>query len=180
MRQRLSMLVVGLACAALATGCTAPKKNCPGNCAGCTNKCPNAKSAGKHFGEAFKHAQKKPTPATDILADPDKYADKFVRIGGMVDWVCQKSGSALGLAGRDIDETLFVRLMIPSEGRVLPLDVVNKNAIIEGTLIVDVMSEAEYKAKLKEKGRSEVRIAAVKGPQKLLRFEAKAIWVEGI
>ena len=79
--------------------------------------------------------------------------------------VCSAKGCWLALGGPQ-DEGLFVKFTCPIEGRLIPMEAVGKPAVVEGTVTVVEMTEAEARHYAKDGGATETEIAKIVGPQK--------------
>ena len=88
------------------------------------------------FGDPMRHAQKAPTCVGEILANPDKYVDAEVRVGGVVKTVCDGAGCWMEIAEAIDKEALFVKFSYDRNvgGRV-PVSAVGHRAVCEGKLV---------------------------------------------
>ncbi len=118
--------------------------------------------------------------ADKILADKGKYADKLVRVCGTVESVCARRGCWMRLACGDGEENLFVKFTCPVEGRLIPMEAVGHKAVVEGTLKVTEMTEADARHIAEEGGSSPAEVAKIKGPQKEVQLNAPAAVIEGV
>ncbi|UCE60201.1 MAG: hypothetical protein JSU63_00335 [Phycisphaerales bacterium] len=100
---------------------------------------PCQKAPGEYadFGEPAKLAKSDTTCLGKLLANPDKFEGKYVRVAGKVESVCKKSGGALRLATCGGEKNVLVKFMCPAEGRLIPMEAVGKRAWIEGTVKID-------------------------------------------
>lgn len=83
------------------------------------------------FGEAFKE----PTAVKvdDLLAKPDDYVGKRVRVEGVITDVCPKAGCWLRLGG-DKDKARTITFKVKDGVMVFPVSAKGKRADVEGTL----------------------------------------------
>ncbi|MCH7872032.1 MAG: DUF4920 domain-containing protein [Planctomycetes bacterium] len=116
-----------------------------------------------------------------VLADPEAFDGKFVRVSGKIDSVCEHKGCWLRMAGPGIDDTLFVKFTCPPEedGRVIPMAAVGHKALVEGTLKITDIDEEERKHLAQDAGKSADDIAKIVGSIRELRFESPAARVFG-
>lgn len=119
----------------------------------------------KSFGESPSPANLQTVDAKMLLTQPDSYNGKTLRITGTVSEVCSAKGCWLSLGGQQ-DQGLFVKFTCPIEGRLIPAEAVGKPAIVEGTVTVVNMDEAQARHYAKDGGASEADIAKIVGPQK--------------
>ncbi|HWM94291.1 MAG TPA: DUF4920 domain-containing protein [Thermoanaerobaculia bacterium] len=83
-----------------------------------------------------------PTPIGKILADPDAYVGKTVRIEGKVLDVCPMKGCWMELAGEDGKESLKVK--VDDGVIVFPVTSKGKLAVAEGTVEAIPMTKEQY------------------------------------
>ncbi|MFO0839871.1 MAG: DUF4920 domain-containing protein [Phycisphaerae bacterium] len=132
------------------------------------------------FGETMKLTESDTVPLAKVLASPDQYNGKLVRVSGTVSEVCESMGCWLRLKDPAASDTLFVKFTCPTEGRLIPLEAIGRRATVEGTLKVETITQEEARHHKEESGASEAEIAKIVGPQRLLRMSAPAALVEGI
>jgi hypothetical protein len=84
----------------------------------------------------------KPTPIAAILADPDAYVGKTVRIEGPVVDVCPMAGCWMELAGDGEGRTL--RVKVDDGVMVFPVAAKGKPAVAEGVVEAIPMSREQY------------------------------------
>ncbi len=131
------------------------------------------------FGQPAADAADAPVvPVQTLLAEVDKYEGRFVRITGAVAEVCPKKGCWLKLGGAE--EALFVKFTCPIDGRLIPTEAIGKTAIIEGTVKVKQISEAEARHYKEDAGASLEEIARIVGPQKQITVAAPAARIAGL
>jgi hypothetical protein len=82
------------------------------------------------------------TPIAAILADPDAYVGKTVRVEGRVAEVCPKAGCWMELASGDAGETL--RIKVEDGVIVFPADAAGRAAVAEGVVEAVPMSREQY------------------------------------
>ena len=83
-----------------------------------------------------------PTPIGKILADPDAYVGKTVRIEGKVLDVCPMKGCWMELAGEDGKQSLKVKV---DDGMIVfPVTSKGKLAVAEGTVEAIPMTKEQY------------------------------------
>lgn len=94
----------------------------------------------ENYGSGVKVAEA--TPISKILADPDAYVGKTVRIEGKVLDVCPMKGCWMELAGEDGKESLKVK--VDDGVIVFPVDSKGKLAVAEGTVEAIPMTKEQY------------------------------------
>lgn len=140
--------------------------------------CATSKSV--HFGQPMKMSRSDTIDAANVFANKTAYDGTYVRVRGKVDSVCKSMGCWLRLTDDAGKETLFVKFTCPVEGRLIPLEAVGRTAIVEGTLEVGEISEAEARHYREDAGASPEEIAAIVGPQKIVRMQSPAARVYGL
>lgn len=113
------------------------------------------------------------TPIAKILADPDTYVGKTVRIEGKVLDVCPMAGCWMELAGEDGKEKLKVK--VDDGVIVFPMTAKGKLAVAEGTLEAIPMTREKYVDWLKhlaeEKGETFDAATVGDGPFRVLQLK---------
>lgn len=116
------------------------------------------------FGEKPKLTNDDAVPVAKVLADPQAYAEKLVRVRGDVSEVCASKGCWLTL-GDDAGHELFVKFNCPIEGRLIPADAAGKPVQVEGKLKITQITEAEARHLAEDRQATPEEIAAINGPQ---------------
>lgn len=91
------------------------------------------------FGEAFANKKygapltvKSITKVSDILAKPDNFAGKTVKVQGTIISVCKKRGCWIEIAGQNKGESIKVKV---NDGEIVfPADCSGKTAIVQGVV----------------------------------------------
>ena len=141
-----------------------------------------AKSFAK-FGEEQKLAAADTVPVSSVLASPDQYEGKYVRMSGVVTAVCPKKGCWMRVASADAkpgDANVFIKFPDPPEGMYIPLEAVGHTTTIEGTVKNGTMSEAAARHFKQDAGASADEIAQVVGDQKQVMIAKPAVTIEGV
>ena len=101
----------------------------------------------------------------EVLSDPNKFADKQVRVTGTVKKVCLKKGCWLVLAGKA--QNTRARVTFKDYAFFAPMDSAGWAASVEGLVKAKTLSEAERahlasdgKVDVKEIPKAEIRIVA--------------------
>ena len=133
-------------------------------------KAPKVKTMGQsgeiHRGAEFKL---KTSISMDELADnAEKYANKTVQVKGLVASVCTKKGCWMGLGGEKV--TSRARITFKDYSFFVPLDCKGSKAVVEGNVMVKVMSEGERKHLADDAGKPVSTI-----PKSELRLIATAV-----
>jgi hypothetical protein len=120
------------------------------------------------------------TPIAKILADPDAYVGKKVRIEGRVLDVCPMKGCWMELAGAEGKESL--RVKVDDGVIVFPVDAKGKLAVAEGTIEAIPMTRERYVAWLEhlaeERGETFDAAAVGDGPFRILQLKGTGARVE--
>ncbi len=133
------------------------------------------------------------TPITDVnleqvelarvLDDPEQFTGRSIEIRGEVVDVCLKKGCWLRMAptGSDDKNGVFVKFTCPIDGeRLIPMAAVGQPVMVEGTLIVETISEAERRHYASDAGKSDEEIKKIVGSSTQVRVASGAAHVEGI
>lgn len=127
--------------------------------------------AGETYGSGVKAAEA--TPISKILADPDAYVGKTVRIEGKVLDVCPMKGCWMELAGEDGKQSLKVK--VDDGVIVFPMTSKGKLAVAEGTVEAIPMTKEQYVAWLEhlaeEKGETFDAASVGDGPFRILQLK---------
>lgn len=120
------------------------------------------------------------TPIAKILADPDAYVGKTVRIEGKVLDVCPMAGCWMELAGEGGKEKLKVKV---DDGLIVfPMTAKGKLAVAEGTLEAIPMTREKYVEWLKhlaeEKGETFDVSTVGEGPFRVLQLKGTGARVD--
>jgi hypothetical protein len=135
------------------------------------------------FGPAQKLAASDEVPVSKVLAAPEQYKDKYVRLTGKVTTVCPKRGCWVRIASdakAPAGEDVFVKFRDPSEGFLVPLEAAGHDATIEGTVKLGMISEAMARHFKEDAGAPQEEIEKIVGPQKQIVIAGPALAVEGI
>jgi hypothetical protein len=81
------------------------------------------------YGKALSAAQ--PVKVSELVASPDKYVGKVVKVEGLVTEVCAKRGCWMNVAGDKEFQT--IRIKVDDGVIVFPLSAKGKKAVAEGT-----------------------------------------------
>lgn len=131
-------------------------------------------AAAETYGDGLSIAQ--PTPIEAIVADPEAWAGKRVRVEGKVASVCPMRGCWMELA--DGDDGPVVRIKVEDGVIVFPAAAVGRAAGAEGVVKVIEMSRESYVAWLahlaEERGESfDAEAAGIgEGPFRLIQIDA--------
>jgi len=132
------------------------------------------------YGEPLKLNPLSTVSTAKVLSAPDDYNGKFVRVSGKVDSVCAARGCWMRLAGPTPADTLFVKFTCPVEGRLIPMEAVGHDAVVEGTLNVKEIPESEARHYKEDAGASADEIAKIVGPQKQVSIQSPAARIIGL
>lgn len=140
---------------------------------------PTDSSTYKHFGEPTKLTDADNIDAATVLADVSKYDGQFVRMTGKVTSVCKSMGCWLKMSSEGSPLTVYVSFTCPGEGdRLIPMEAVNKPAIVEGKLTVKEISQGEARHIARDEGLSDEEIEKIVGDQKQISVEGPSALVK--
>lgn len=116
--------------------------------------------------------QKEETKISDILARPEAFQGKRVKVRAAITQVCPERGCYLNLKG----DKRFQQIMFKVEDGVIvfPADSVGKEAVAEGTVAILTFSEAEQKEMCPVEARAlnpKFDPKKIKGPMKVVRID---------
>jgi hypothetical protein len=135
-------------------------------------KAPTQTAEGKVYGEGVGDGET--TEVGAILANPEKFENKEVRVEGMITDVCPKRGCWFEMAGKKPGEKL--RFKVQDGVMVFPMDAKGKKAVAQGTVKVrrltleETKEYMEYQAK--EYGK-EYDPSKVTEPTMIVRIDGK-------
>ena len=118
-----------------------------------------------------------------VLEDPQQFTGRPIEIRGEVVEVCQRRGCWLRMAPTGSGETdgVFVKFTCPIEGeRLIPMAALGQPILVEGTLIVETISEAERRHYASDAGATSAEIDKIVGSTTQVRITSGAAHVEGI
>ena len=82
-----------------------------------------------------------PTAIAEILAHPDQYVGKVVRVEGEVSGVCTMKGCWMDLAD---DSGRRLRIQVEDDVLVFPSDATGHPAVAQGKVVVEEMTKQQY------------------------------------
>jgi len=109
--------------------------------------------AGTTYGEGVTLAES--TPVAAILAEPEAWAGKSVRIEGKVVEVCQNKGCWMEIAAGDEDGGL--RVKVDDGVIVFPTSAQGRQAVAEGTVETGELTREEWIARLEHQAEEQKR-----------------------
>lgn len=130
-----------------------------------------AAPGGRDFGAGITLAE--PTPLSQVLEQPERYAQEPILVRGRIAEVCQKKGCWTILQ----DGRANVRVRFQDYGFFLPKDCIGDEALVQGTVKVRTLSEDEarhYEAETRGGDPSRIR-----GPQREVGFVASGVRLVG-
>jgi hypothetical protein len=150
----------------------APAEAQPGAAAAATTPAAPAATdqAGTVYGAGVQQAEA--VAMATLLADPQAYAGKTVRVEGTVTDVCPKRGCWFEMAGEQPGQKM--RFKVRDGEMVFPMDAKGKYALAEGVVAVQALSLEETKQYLEYQAReygSTVDPASVTEPMTIVRLD---------
>ncbi|HEV7732737.1 MAG TPA: DUF4920 domain-containing protein [Candidatus Binatia bacterium] len=115
------------------------------------------------------------TPLADILREPARFTGREVRVQGVVSGVCQRKGCWMMLR----DGKSEVRVRFRDYAFFVPRDVSGREAAVEGTAQVEVVSEAMRRHLASDAGTPPEEVARITGDQTTVQLVADAVAVCG-
>ena len=118
-----------------------------------------------------------------VLESPDEYSGRTIEIRGEVVEVCQRRGCWIRMAptGSNDKQGVIVKFTCPIEGeRLIPMTALGQPVRVEGTLIVETISEAERRHYASDAGATSEEIGNIVGSATQIRIASGAAHVEGI
>ncbi|NOT02658.1 MAG: DUF4920 domain-containing protein [Phycisphaerales bacterium] len=132
------------------------------------------------FGEPMAAEQSATVAVADVLADPQAYDGKHIRLTGVVDSVCAAKGCWIRIAPPGGGDTVFVKFTCPVDGRLVPMEAKGHNAVVEGTLTIQEISQEEARHYKEDAGAPASEIEKIVGPQKTVRMQSPSARIEGL
>jgi hypothetical protein len=123
--------------------------------------------SGRDFGAVLTLADL--SPLEDVVAHPEKYADRDVLVRGRISDVCQKRGCWVVLSEGDS----HVRISFKDYGFFVPKDCSGSQAYVEGRVRVETLSEEQarhYESESRDGDPSKVH-----GEQRVVSFTASGL-----
>ena len=119
------------------------------------------------------------TPIADIVADPDAWKDKEVRVQGKVTGVCPGSGCWMDLEA----DGATLRVKVDHGGPIaFPVETIGKTAVAQGSLRIVELSRERYVAwhrhVAEELGEEYDESSVGDGPYRLVQIEPTGVEVE--
>jgi hypothetical protein len=129
-----------------------------------------AAADGKTYGKPM--TLKEETPISAILAAPEKFKGKAVRVRGMVTNVCPERGCYLNLKG----DKPFTQIMFKVDDGVIvfPAEALGSEAVAEGVVGIYSFSEQEQREMCPVEAKAlnpKFDPAKIKGPLKVVRID---------
>ncbi len=144
---------------------------------------PVAASAGcaakyKQFGEPLTVSQTEEMDVAVVLADPQAYDGKTVRLVGLIDDVCAHKGCWIDLT--DGKEKLKVKFTCPIDGRLVPVEAKGHKAVVAGKFELREIAEADRRHYAEDAGKSAEEIKKIVGPAKWPWIRCEGVMIEDV
>jgi len=127
--------------------------------------------AGQDFGARLKLTRA--VPLAELVGNPERFEGKPVLVRGTVSDVCQKKGCWTILR----DGEAQVRVRFHDYGFFLPKDCSGEEALVEGRVKIELLSEAKARHYAEESRDSDP--ASIQGPKRELGFVATGVRLVG-
>lgn len=128
-----------------------------------------------HFGEPMTMENQKAYTVAEVMAAPEKYEGKEIRVVGDIEAMCVHSGCWVELKDDDAEHPLFVEFTFdPETGRVPP-EAMGHHAACEGTLVIKDLSDEHKEHLRKEFGMTDDELHA-----KRVRLACRSAAIEGV
>ncbi|MEM8875510.1 MAG: DUF4920 domain-containing protein [Planctomycetota bacterium] len=124
------------------------------------------------YGEPVPTNKMAPLPLSEVLADPEKFADRQIWIEGTIEDVCAKAGCWMQITGEGTDKALFIKFTCPIEGRLIPMEAIGRRAQVAGEVVIKEIDEATARHYAEDAGASAEEIEAIKGPQTQITMDS--------
>ncbi len=125
-----------------------------------------------HFGAAL--SDRPATPVSALLADPQKFDDKDVKIAGKVGAVCQRKGCWMTV-GTGEPGAPTVRVRFKDYGFFVPTDCMGRRAVIEGHFKLGTLPVAEAQHYADDAARAGAPPQKITQPQPVLAMMATGV-----
>jgi len=113
-------------------------------------------------------------PLSEIMAQPEAYIDKPVKVKAKVVDVCQMKGCWMAL---DAGEGRTIRVTFKDYGFFVPKDIHGREVVLQGTLVKKTMSVEELRHLAEDAGKSEEEIEAIQEPETQWEFVAEGVLI---
>ncbi|MCP3983455.1 MAG: DUF4920 domain-containing protein [bacterium] len=110
-----------------------------------------------------------PTPLAEVVAHPERYAGTPILIRGRVSDVCQRKGCWTVLT----DGSALLRIQFKDYGFFLPKDIRGRDALAEGEVRVEMLSQAAARHFAEESQDGDPE--SIVGPQRVVAFTASGV-----
>jgi len=132
------------------------------------------------FGESMSPGDHPTVQVAAVLASPKDFDGKPVRVQGEIVSVCARKGCWIRMAPRGSEQNVFVKFTCPVQGRLIPMEAVGHQALVEGVVTIETVSEEDARHYAEEGGQSAAEVARIIGPQTNIRIQAPAARVIGL
>lgn len=134
-----------------------------------------------HLGEPTKYPPEHKVTVKEVLAHPEQYDGKYVRVAGVVADLCEHAGCWMSVADHKGDkDTLFVQFTYDlTKERIDPQSRGHK-VVADGKLVVQDVPEGQRKHMAQEAGLSAEEIAKIHGSEKRVTLECPSAVIKGV
>jgi len=170
LKMRLRLNLALFTCALLAAPLIGSAEDCKTDCCGVAKTTSPTTQPSNYiaFGDPTKLTDADNIDAAKVVATPELYNGKFVRMTGVVTDVCPQKGCWLQLNSTGASLPMFVKFTCPIDGFLIPLDSVGRPAIVEGVVTIKDITQDEARHIAEEKSLPKEEIEKIVGPQKQL------------
>lgn len=133
------------------------------------------------LGEPMKYPPEHKVSVKEVLAHPEKYDGKHIRVAGVVADLCDHAGCWMSLADDKGDEdALFVQFTYDlTKARIDPQSRGHK-VVADGKLVVQEVPEGQRKHLAQEAGLSAEEVAKISGSEMRVTLECPSAVIKGV
>lgn len=118
-----------------------------------------------NYGAAINRTDVETVAVDKVLASPETYNGKVMRITGKVGQVCQEKGCWMTVVAPETKKYIFIKFQDPPEGRLIPLTAPEHEVLLEGTFTIAQMKEASARHFAEGMGATDEELQKIVGPQ---------------
>jgi hypothetical protein len=135
---------------------------------------------GAHFGQPMKMDGQKTLTVTQVLSDVRQYHHKYIRVAGIVTEVSDQNGYWMKIADQPNGPALLLKLIFDKNAGCVPVVAKGHQAVVEGTLVVETMTEAQRKHYAQLSGNRGIDSKNIRGPKITLELMCPSAKIDGV